>query len=418
MRDVGRHNHMDIRPLQTTTVDLASIATPDVVRVEQPTGDLSTSLHRPSQTTTRESVVQPADDADGMFTHAPVSLWEEDFSEVKRRFDQLKRNGVEDLRKHFKKHPEEVLALARMVRIVRVNNETLALYDAAGPVEFRAGLSPIFSKDSFEVFKEELMAFWKGRTSFASEAINLTLTGTSKNIVIHVIIPPGFEHTWVKVYIAITDITAIRDSMRNLAASEQKYRMVFDVVKTAVLLVDKLSGMIIEANKNAKCLFGASVGQLVGMHLTNLVKGEEQNRVRELLRLHLNRPSPAGQVIHVRHKSNGTIPVLATANTIEIGDANVIVISLTPVDEVAPMRSTERKVSAPKTGLGKNLTQREREILCLICSGKSNRTIAHQLCISDKTVETHRTRIMQKLDTHCVVDLVKFAMINGLARLQ
>jgi DNA-binding NarL/FixJ family response regulator len=132
----------------------------------------------------------------------------------------------------------------------------------------------------------------------------------------------------------------------------------------------------------------------------------------------LNQPSPAGQVIHVRHKSSGTLPVLATANTIVIGDANVIVVSLTPPDELAPIRSTERKVSAFRTGLGKTLTQREREILSLICSGKSSRAIAHQLCISDKTVETHRTRIMQKLDTHCVVDLVKFAMINRLARLQ
>ena len=281
-----------------------------------------------------------------MFTHAPVSLWEEDFSEVKRRFDQFKRNGVEDLRKHLRKHPEEVLALARLVRIVRVNNETLTLYDAAGPVEFREGLSPIFNKGSFEVFKEELMAFWKGRTSFVSEAINVTRTGTSKNIVIHVIIPPGFEYTWTKVYVAITDITAIRDSMRNLAASEQKYRSVFDAVQTAVLLADVPSGMIVEANKSAKRLLGASSSELVGMHLADLMQGEEQDSVRALLRLHLNQPSPAGQVIHVRHKSSGTLPVLATANTIVIGDANVIVVSLTPPDELAPIRSTDRKVSA------------------------------------------------------------------------
>ena len=418
MRDGGIHNHMDTRALHTTTANLASVTAPYDMRGEQRTEDLSTSLQRPSQTTTRESIFQPADDADGMFTHAPVSLWEEDFSEVKRRFDQLKRNGVEDLRKHLRKHPEEVLALARLVRIVRVNNETLTLYDAAGPVEFREGLSPIFNKGSFEVFKEELMAFWKGRTSFVSEAINVTLTGTSKNIVIHVIIPPGFEYTWTKVYVAITDITAIRDSMRNLAASEQKYRSVFDAVQTAVLLADVPSGMIVEANKSAKRLLGASSSELVGMHLADLMQGEEQDSVRALLRLHLNQPSPAGQVIHVRHKSSGTIPVLATANTIVIGDANVIIVSLTPPDELAPIRSTERKVSAFRTGLGKTLTQREREILSLICSGKSSRAIAHQLCISDKTVETHRTRIMQKLDTHCVVDLVKFAMINRLARLQ
>jgi PAS domain S-box-containing protein len=353
-----------------------------------------------------------------MFTHAPVSLWEEDFSEVKRRFDQLKKSGVEDLRKHFKQHPEEVLSLARMVRIVRVNNETLALYDAAGPVEFREGLSPIFNRESFDVFKEELTAFWKGRTSFTSEAINLTLAGTRKNILVHVIIPPGFEHTWAKVYVAITDITAIRDNMRNLAASEQKYRRVFDVIQTAVLLADIPSGMIIEANKSAKRLLGVSNNELVGLHLADLVQGEEQDRFRALLRLHPERPGLAGQVLHVRSKSSGKIPVVATANTIEGNDANVIAVSFTPAVEAAPTRSAERKVRVPQAGLGKKLTQREREILTFICSGKSSRAIAQHLCISDKTVETHRARIMQKLDTHCVVDLVKFAMANGLAQLQ
>jgi len=353
-----------------------------------------------------------------MFTHAPVSLWEEDFSEVKKRFDQLKRNGVDDLRKHLKLHPEEVLSLARMVRIVRVNNETLTLYNAAGPVEFREGLSPIFSKDSFEVFKEELMAFWKGKTSFTSEAINLTLTGTSKNILIHAIIPPGFEHTWAKVYIAITDITAIRDSVRTLAASEQKYRGVFDAVPTVVLLADRSSGMIIEANRSAKRLFSASNSELVGLHLADLVQGEVQDRVRALLRLHLDRPGLAGQVIHVQYKSSGSIPVLMTASTIEGDDANVVVVSFTPADETTTARPVDRKTRASQADLGRKLSPREREVLNLICSGKTSRTIADHLSISDKTVETHRTRIMQKLDKHCVADLVKIAMNNGLARQQ
>ena len=350
-----------------------------------------------------------------MFTHAPVSLWEEDFSEVKRRFDHLRGNGVEDLRKHFKKYPEEVLVLARKIRIVRVNNETLTLYDAAGPIEFREGLSPIFNKDSFDVFKEELMAFWKGRTSFVSEAINLTLTGMSKNILIHAIIPPGFEHDWTKVYIAITDITTIRDSMRNLAASEQKYRSAFDAIQTAIVLADMPSGMIVEANKCAKRLFGSSKNsELVGMHLADLVTGEDQDKIRALLCHQAEGPSPAGPVLHVRHKSNGVIPVSTTAHTFDINDEIVILVSFTPADEAAPARSANRRARDPHAGLGKKLTQREREILKFICSGKTSRVIANQLCISDKTVETHRARIMQKLDTHCVVDLVKFAMSNGL----
>jgi PAS domain S-box-containing protein len=409
---------MDIRAVKRTIINLIPDAAHDNVQAEQLAGELSPDRQAHTLAASKETGVQPVDDADGMFTHAPVSLWEEDFSEVKKRIDQLKANGVEDLRKHFKKHPEEVLSLARMVRIVRINKETLALYDAAGPVEFREGLSPIFNKDSFEVFKEELMAFWKGRISFTSEAINLTLTGTIKNILIHAIIPPGCEHSWARVYIAITDITAIKDSMKTLAASEQKYRSVFDATQTAIVLADMPSGMIIEANKSAKRLFGASNGELVGLHLADLIHGEEQERVRALLRLHPDQPGLAGQVIHVRHKSRGIIPVLATANTIEEDHANVIVVTLTPAAVAAPMKSTECKVRASPAGTGKKLTQREGEVLRLICSGKTSRAIAQHLCISDKTVETHRTRIMHKLETHCVVDLVKLAMTNGLDQLK
>src|SRR5512143_2327458 len=404
---------MDIRAMKTTTTNLAPSASLDDLRAEQLTGNLATSPHGQSQTPSGESVIQPVNDADSMFTYAPVSLWEEDFSEVKKLFDQLKCNGVKDLRKHLKKHPEEVLSLARMVRIIRVNKETLALYDAAGPAEFREVLSPIFNKNSFDVFKEELVVFWKGGTSFNSEAINLTLTGTTKNILIHVIIPPGFEQTWAKVYVAITNVTAIRDGMRNLAASEQKYRSVFDEVKTAVLLADIPSGMIIEANKSAKRLFSASNSELVGLHLADLVQGEEQAR----LRLHPDWPGLAGQIINVRSKSKGAIPVLATISTIEGDDAHILVVSLTPAKETAPARPTERKMRATQSSLGKKLTQREREILRLICSGNTSRAIAQHLYISEKTVRTHRTRIMQKLDMHCVADLVKFSMAAGLSRL-
>jgi PAS domain S-box-containing protein len=409
---------MDIRAEKTTTTNLAHPAAPDDLQAEKRAVDLSTPPNNHSQTTSDESVVRPVDDADGMFTHAPVSLWEEDFSEVKRRFDQLKRNGVEDLRKHFKKHPEEVLSLARMVRIVRVNNETLALYDAAGPIEFQEGLSQIFNKESFDVFKEELMAFWKGRTSFTSEAINLTLTGTSKNILIQMIIPPGFEHTWTKVYVAVTEITAIKDSMKNLAASEMKYRSVFDEVQTALLLADLTSGLIIESNKSAQRLLCSSNGELVGLHLADLVQGEEQDLVRAILRLQPDRANPVGQVIHVRSKNNSTIPVHVRSHTIEGNYANVIVVSLIPADERMPTRPADRRMRASHSGLGKKLTEREREIVRLICSGKTSRSIAKDLSISDKTVETHRTRIMQKLDTHCVADLVKFAMTNGLGRMK
>lgn len=63
------------------------------------------------------------------------------------------------------------------------------------------------------------------------------------------------------------------------------------------------------------------------------------------------------------------------------------------------------------------LTAREREILALVADGLTNRQIADQLVVSVKTVETHRTNLMQKLDLHDRTELVKYAIRKGLISL-
>jgi two-component system nitrate/nitrite response regulator NarL len=64
------------------------------------------------------------------------------------------------------------------------------------------------------------------------------------------------------------------------------------------------------------------------------------------------------------------------------------------------------------------LTTREREVLILIAQGRSNKEIASQLGIGVRTIETHRERIMRRLDIHSVAGLTKFAIANGLVPLE
>lgn len=64
-----------------------------------------------------------------------------------------------------------------------------------------------------------------------------------------------------------------------------------------------------------------------------------------------------------------------------------------------------------------NLTNREREILHYIIQGMSNPNIAKKLNISIRTVETHKTSIMKKLELNNTVDLIKFAIKNNLIEL-
>lgn len=77
-----------------------------------------------------------------------------------------------------------------------------------------------------------------------------------------------------------------------------------------------------------------------------------------------------------------------------------------------------QRVREPSGGRSSvELTAREREVLKLIAEGNTNQDIADLLCLSRKTVETHRSNIMDKLDLHKVTDLVKYAIRDGLVGL-
>lgn len=62
------------------------------------------------------------------------------------------------------------------------------------------------------------------------------------------------------------------------------------------------------------------------------------------------------------------------------------------------------------------LSQREREVLQLVAEGKSTNEIAELLFLSVKTIETYRSRLMQKLGIKDITALVKFAIQQGLTR--
>jgi len=60
------------------------------------------------------------------------------------------------------------------------------------------------------------------------------------------------------------------------------------------------------------------------------------------------------------------------------------------------------------------LSTRERQVLQLVAEGKTNRKVAEELKLSVKTVDTHRMRLMHKLNIHDQTALVKFAVAKGI----
>ena len=81
----------------------------------------------------------------------------------------------------------------------------------------------------------------------------------------------------------------------------------------------------------------------------------------------------------------------------------------------ALQESLQRELKVPEDPYG-SLTNREREVFQLVVEGKTNAQVADLLCISPKTVDNHRTRLMDKLGLPSSAELVRFAARHKLVR--
>jgi PAS domain S-box-containing protein len=153
-------------------------------------------------------------------------LWEEDFSEVKRYFDDLRSRGIKDLRRYLTEHPEDLARCAGMAKILDVNQATLRLYGAKTVEELRGELRRVFTYDFEEKFRDELVALSEGRTRFASEFDNQTLTGDVKHVNLILSVVPGYEDTLEKVLVSIIDLTERKQMEQELRSTKERLEYV------------------------------------------------------------------------------------------------------------------------------------------------------------------------------------------------
>jgi len=151
-----------------------------------------------------------------LFEYAPTSLWEEDFSGIKKLFDGLKQQGVGSLEAYLETRPDFIEACLRQVRLVHVNQQTLKRLKADSQEQLEARLGQVFRDDMRQHFRAELLALWEGQLFWSGEGINYTLDGQPFDILLHWRILPGCEQSWEHVLVTIEDITSRKKAERRL----------------------------------------------------------------------------------------------------------------------------------------------------------------------------------------------------------
>jgi PAS domain S-box-containing protein len=177
-------------------------------------------------------------------------------------------------------------------------------------------------------------------------------------------------------------------------------------------VVEIETGIIVKTNEEAERLLGIPSEQMVGMHCSDLFPEEEREEYHEVFQRYIgNDKTFSDQFAIFDRNSSRKIPVSIRSSLVEIKGKQYI---------IGSFREQQRKSNIPNlktiaTGvLQRRLTGRECEVVQLIATGHTSRQIAARLSISEKTVETHRTRIMKKLNFHRIADLVRYAISSKL----
>jgi len=155
-----------------------------------------------------------------LFQNSEVSIWNEDLSDVRAALEKLRGKGILDLRTYFSEHPDSAWEIARLVKVIEVNQATLSLFGAENQNEFVTSIDKSFGDDAINVFIDELCSIWDGRASFRSEATFRTFLGEEINAIISFHIPETADE-FRSVPINIVDITAQKHLEEQIRRSQK-----------------------------------------------------------------------------------------------------------------------------------------------------------------------------------------------------
>lgn len=142
-----------------------------------------------------------------LFDHAPVALWEEDYSAVKRYLDGLRTSGITDVGRYFRDNPRALRHCSSLVQVIAVNQAALALYHACSKEELCRRMAEIFTDCSRELFLRVVELMARGGTFLAGEDVKATLTGETIQVYMTWAVAPGFEMSYGRIYVSDMDIT-------------------------------------------------------------------------------------------------------------------------------------------------------------------------------------------------------------------
>jgi PAS domain S-box-containing protein len=210
-----------------------------------------------------------------LFEDSPISLWQEDLTDLRAYLKNLQDSGVRDVRAYFETHPEELQQCANLIKVVDINRATLELYEADSKEQLLDTIASTFSPESYPAFKEAVIALAEGQTWFETETVTTTLTGKENHILLRLRVLPGAEAAGNEVLASIVDIT----ERKRAAETLQTQTRVLESMAEGVVMTGE-DERIMFTNPAFCAMFGYQPGELIGQPVTVLNAGSAEESAR------------------------------------------------------------------------------------------------------------------------------------------
>jgi len=154
-----------------------------------------------------------------LFTHMPLGVQEEDYSEIKTVVDKLRFQGIENLEEYFYKNPRLLKELVEQTRITDVNEALLRMHEADSKEEFLAGEADVddwWDAQWVEYYAKEIAALASDEKLYSAERVDSRLDGSYFETRSIVTLVRGYEDTWERVITIHENITNRKEAEARL----------------------------------------------------------------------------------------------------------------------------------------------------------------------------------------------------------
>ncbi|NJO17363.1 MAG: PAS domain S-box protein [Thioploca sp.] len=278
-----------------------------------------------------------------LFNTAEVSLWEEDFSAILARFNQLRTSGITDLRSYLAANPDTLGDFLQLIKINNVNAATLRLFEANSLIELQQSFAKTFVTTTQATFIEELCAIWSGKKLFQAETHYRTLKG--KNLAALLSMPiPETEAEFCHLPISILDITELKKIEAALRKERDFTNAIINIAGSLVVVLDR-QGHIVRFNLTCEELTGYAFDEVKGRLVWELfIRAEEMKAVKnyfhELVTTH---PSSHNENYWVTRKN--TLRLIDWFNTVLTDDNGEVKYVIATGIDITERKRTEQALA-------------------------------------------------------------------------